>query len=262
MDLQLEDRVAVVTGASKGIGLAVVRSLAAEGALVVAGARSTGTLEGVERVTPVVVDLSKADGPGDLVGRALEEHGQIDVLVNNVGAAHMRLDGFLAVSDDDFSATFELNFFAMVRATRAVLPTMIERGGGRIVNVCSVNAFFEPDGGVVDYGAAKAAVLNLSKSLSQEFGDRGIRINCVSPGPVATDLWVGDGGVAATVAAATGTDEDTAREQVLAGIGGLATGRMTEPDEVATVVALLASDRAGNVTGSDYIIDGGLIKTT
>ena len=262
MDLQLKGKVAVVTGASKGIGLAVVRALADEGAHVIAGARTIDTLQGIDGVTPVAVDLVETGGPATLVERALSDHGRLDVLVNNVGAVRMRLDGFLEVSDDDFHATFELNFFSTLRATRAALPPMLEAGGGRIVNVCSVNAFFEPDGGVIDYGAAKAAVLNLSKSLAQEYGDRGIRINCVSPGPVATDLWVGDSGVAATVAAATGTDKDTAREQVLAGIGGLPTGRLTEPEEVASIVLLLASERAGNVTGSNYLIDGGLIKTT
>jgi len=137
-----------------------------------------------------------------------------------------------------------------------------EQGGGAIVSVCSVNAFFQPDAGTIDYGAAKAALLNLSKSLAQEFGAQGIHVNCVSPGPVATDLWLGDHGVAATVAAASGVDFDTARETVVAGIGGFATGRFTTPEEVATLVALLASGRTANVTGANYVIDGGLIKTT
>jgi NAD(P)-dependent dehydrogenase (short-subunit alcohol dehydrogenase family) len=139
---------------------------------------------------------------------------------------------------------------------------MVTRGGGAIVNVASVNAFFQPDAGTIDYGAAKAALLNLSKSLAQEFGAQGIHVNCVSPGPVATDLWLGDHGVAATVAAASGVDVDTARETVVAGIGGFATGRFTTPEEVATLVALLASRRTANVTGANYVIDGGLIKTT
>jgi NAD(P)-dependent dehydrogenase (short-subunit alcohol dehydrogenase family) len=262
MDLQLTGKVAVVTGASKGIGLAITRALAAEGVHVVAGARGTGSLEGIEGVTPVAVDLADAGGPARLVGHAVEQHGRLDILVNNVGAARLRLDGFLAISDADFAATFELNFFAALRATRAALAVMTGQGAGRIVNICSVNATFEPDGGVVDYGAAKAAVLNLSKSIAQEFGPQGIRINCISPGPVATDLWLGDHGVAATAAAATGSDRETARDQVLASIGGLATGRLTTPDEVAAIAALLASDRAGNVTGSNYVIDGGLLKTT
>ena len=138
---------------------------------------------------------------------------------------------------------------------------MVEQGGGAIVNVASVNAFFQPDAGTIDYGAAKAALLNLSKSLAQEFGPKGIHVNCVSPGPVATELWLGDHGVAATVAAASGVDADTARANVVASIGGFATGRFTTPEEVATLVVLLASDRTANVTGANYVIDGGLIKT-
>jgi NAD(P)-dependent dehydrogenase (short-subunit alcohol dehydrogenase family) len=262
MDLQLTDRVAVVTGASKGIGLAITRTLAAEGAHVIAGARTTAALDDLAHVTPVAVDLTDPDGPAELIAHAVEEHGRLDVLVNNVGAAHLRLDGFLAVTDADFAATFELNFYATLRATRAALAVMAPQGAGRIVTVCSVNATFEPNGGVVDYGAAKAAVLNLHKSLAQEFGPQGVQVNCVSPGPVATDLWLGDNGVAQTVAAATGVDADTARQQVVAGIGGFATGRFTTPEEVATLIAMLASDRTGNVTGANYVIDGGLIKTT
>src|SRR4051812_24050939 len=127
------------------------------------------------------------------------------------------------------------------------------------VNVASVNAFFEPDGAVVDYGAAKAALLNVSKALSQELAPKGIRINSVSPGPVATDLWLGDDGVAATIGRATGAEPDAIRTQVID--QGIPTGRFSTPEEVATLVALLASPRTANVTGSDYVIDGGLIKT-
>jgi NAD(P)-dependent dehydrogenase (short-subunit alcohol dehydrogenase family) len=118
------------------------------------------------------------------------------------------------------------------------------------------------DAGTIDYGAAKAALVNLTKSLSQDFGPRGIHINAVSPGPVSTDLWLGKDGVADTVARATGVDAETARKNVVASIGGFATGRFTTPEEVATLVVLLASERTANVTGANYIIDGGLIKTT
>ena len=262
MDLDLTDKIAVVTGASKGIGLAVTRALADEGARVVAGARSVGSLGGVDRVTAVAVDLASPDGPGALVERAIDDHGRVDVLVNNVGGVRLRLDGFLATDDDDFEWAMQMNFFTTLRATRAALTHMVEQGSGSIVNVASVNAFFQPDGGTIDYGAAKAAVVNLSKSLAQEFGDRGIHVNCVSPGPVSTDLWLGEHGVAETVAAAMGVDVETARESVVAGIGGFATGRFTTPEEVATLVVLLASGRTANVTGANYVIDGGLIKTT
>jgi NAD(P)-dependent dehydrogenase (short-subunit alcohol dehydrogenase family) len=262
MDLELAGKVAVVTGASKGIGLAVTRALVDEGALVVAGARSTGALEGIDGVTAVAVDLASPGGPAVLVEHAVAEHGRVDVLVNNVGAVKIRLEGFLGTSDDEFAWAMEMNFFAALRTTRAAIVHMLDSGGGAIVNVASVNSFFQPDAGTIDYGAAKAALVNLSKSLAQEFGPKGVRVNCVSPGPVATDLWLGEHGVAETVAAATGVDAATAREQVVASIGGFATGRFTTPEEVATLVTMLASERLGNVTGVNYVIDGGLIKTT
>jgi NAD(P)-dependent dehydrogenase (short-subunit alcohol dehydrogenase family) len=259
MDLELTDKVVVVTGASKGIGLAIAHELAAEGALVVAGARSVEALDGIERATPVAVDLEDPDGPARLIAAAIDRHGRVDVLVNNVGAVRPRLDGFLSLTDADFEAALNLNFFAALRATRAAVADMATRGEGTIVNVGSVNAFFHPDGAVIDYGAAKAALLNLSKALSQELGPQGIRITSVAPGPVATDLWLGEGGVADVIGSATGVGADAIRAQATA---GMPTGRFTTPREVATIVALLASPRMANVTGADWVIDGGLIKTT
>jgi NAD(P)-dependent dehydrogenase (short-subunit alcohol dehydrogenase family) len=258
VDLELEGKVAVVTGASKGIGLAAVRTLAGEGVHVVGGALTIDDLDGIDGVTAVALDLVDSAGSARLVDAAVERHGRIDVLVNNVGGVKLRLNGFLGVRADDFEASLQLNFFAALRATRAAVRVMLDQGGGSIVNVASVNSFFHPDGLVIDYGAAKAALLNVAKALSQELGPKGIRINSISPGPVATDLWLGDHGVAATIAAATGSTADAVREQAIA---NMPTGRFTTPEEVATLVALLASPRTGNVTGSNYIIDGGLIKT-
>ncbi len=259
MDLELSDKVAVVTGASKGIGLAVVGELAAEGATVVAGARHVEPLAGIDGVTGVAVDLTASDGPARLVGHAVDNHGRVDVLVNNVGAAPVRVDGFLGLTDSDFEQSLELNFFAALRATRAAVEDMRKRHAGAIVNIASVNAFFEPDGGVIDYGAAKAALVNVAKSLSQDLGSEGIRITSVSPGPVATDLWLGDSGVAETVGRATGAGADAVRAQMAA---NMPTGRFTAAREVATIVALLASPRMANVTGANWVIDGGLVKTT
>jgi NAD(P)-dependent dehydrogenase (short-subunit alcohol dehydrogenase family) len=259
MDLELTDKVAVVTGANKGIGLAVTRALVAEGAYVVAGSRTTDNLDLLDRVTAVPVDLTAADGPALLVQRAIDEHGQLDVLVNNVGAVRIRTDGFLATSDEEFQWALNMDFFTTLRATRAALGPMLSRGSGSIVNVASVNSFFQPDAATVDYGVAKAAVVNLSKSLAQEFSPRGIRVNCISPGQVSTDLWLGKHGVAATIGKAAGVDADTIRETAAASI---ATGRFTTPEEVATLITMLASDRIANVTGVNYVIDGGLIKTT
>jgi NAD(P)-dependent dehydrogenase (short-subunit alcohol dehydrogenase family) len=262
MDLELAGKVAVVTAASKGIGLAVARALASEKVRVVAGARSTGTLEGLPGVTAVAVDLTTPEGPRHLVERALAQHGRVDILVNNMGGVRLRLGGFLSVSDEEFEWAMQVNFFSALRASRAAVPSMLEHGGGSIVNIASVNAFFQPDGATIDYGAAKAALVNLTKSLAEELGPRGIRVNAISPGPVSTDLWLGEGGVAQTVAKATGVDPETARARVIAGIGGMATGRFTTPEEVATLVLMLASPRTRNVTGSNVVIDGGLIKTT
>jgi NAD(P)-dependent dehydrogenase (short-subunit alcohol dehydrogenase family) len=259
MDLQLADKVAVVTGANKGIGLAITKALAAEGARIVAGSLSTENLDGLDRVTPVSVNLLAEDGPALLVQKAIDEHDQLDVLVNNVGAVRIRVDGFLATSDEEFEWALQINFFTGLRATRAALGPMLEHGSGSIVNIASVNSFFQPDAATVDYGVAKAAVVNLSESLSQEFGPKGIRVNCVSPGQVGTDLWLGEQGVAATFANATGVDADTIRATAAAAI---ATRRFTTPEEVATLVTMLASDRTANVTGVNYVIDGGLIKTT
>jgi NAD(P)-dependent dehydrogenase (short-subunit alcohol dehydrogenase family) len=259
MDLQLTDKVAVVTGANKGIGLAITRALVGEGAHVVAGSLSTENLAGMDRVTPVALNLVSPDGPALLVKTAIDEHGRLDVLVNNVGAVRIRVGGFLATSDEEFEWALQMDFFTGLRATRAALGPMLEQGSGAIVNIASVNSFFQPDAATVDYGVAKAAVVNLSKSLSQEFGPKGIRVNCVSPGQVSTDLWLGEQGVAETFAKATGVDADTIRQ---AAASGIATGRFTTPQEVATLVTMLASDRTANVTGVNYVIDGGLIKTT
>jgi NAD(P)-dependent dehydrogenase (short-subunit alcohol dehydrogenase family) len=250
---EMSGRTAIVTGASRGIGLAIARALAGAGATVVAGARKSGP--DVTGVTWVPADLTDAAAAAALVEAA---GGRVDVLVNNVGGVKLRTEGFLSLADADFEASLQLNFFSALRAIRAAVADMLPRGRGTIVNVASVNAFFHPDGLVIDYGAAKAALLNASKALSQELGPQGIRINSVSPGPVATDLWMGDDGVAATVGRATGTDADAIRAQAAQ---GFATRRFTAPEEVATLVALLASPRTANVTGADYVIDGGLIKT-
>jgi NAD(P)-dependent dehydrogenase (short-subunit alcohol dehydrogenase family) len=262
VELNLRGKIAVVTGASKGIGLAITKALVAEGTRVIAGARDVGGELGVlaarDEIRAVSVDLSTPEGPRALVAHA-EELGGLDILVNNVGAVAVRLGGFASVTDEQWLSSLNLNFMAAVRTTRAALTPMMKRGGGAIVTVSSVNAFL-PDPGIIDYCAAKAALTNFSKALSKEVGPA-IRMNTVSPGPVETALWLGPEGVAATVAKASGVDAETARQQVVASQGGLVTGRFTRPEEVADLVLFLASNRSGNITGADFVIDGGLIKT-
>lgn len=258
MDLELQGGVAVVTGASRGIGLAVVRALIAEGARVVAGARTSSTsldeLAGSGDVRVVLGDLAAPEGPQRLVEAAGD---RIDVLVNNVGAVAPRPEGFLSVTDEQWHAALELDLLVAVRTTRAVLPAMLRAGAGAIVTIASVNAFL-PDPMVVEYGAAKAALWNVAKAWSKEFGPRGIRVNTLNPGPVATDLWLGERGVARTLAGRNGTDAEAVARSAVA---GTATGRFTTPEEVADLVVLLASRRTANVTGAALTVDGGLVPT-
>jgi NAD(P)-dependent dehydrogenase (short-subunit alcohol dehydrogenase family) len=258
MDINLAGRTAVVTGGSKGIGLAVVRQLAASGALVITGAsRPSPEIEALthdKQVIFVETDLADLSGPAQLVARAGD---RVDILVNNVGSARARPGGFLSITDDDWSATLTLNLMAAVRATRAALPGMLAAGAGVIVMTCSVNARL-PDPAVLDYSAAKAGLAAFAKALSKEVGARGIRVNTVSPGPVATDLWLGSEGVAATVSQATGARPSDVESEAA---GGSATGRFSQPAEVADLILYLASDRAANITGSDFTIDGGLVPT-
>lgn len=261
MDLNLSGKVAVVTGASKGIGLAITAALVAEGVKVVAAARAAGPdltdLASRADVHPVAVDLTTPGGPALLVQEAVARFGGVDILVNNVGAVKPRIGGFLSVTDADWDASLTINFLSAVRTCRAALPHLLERTPSTIVTVSSVNSFL-PDPGIPDYCASKAALSNFCKSLSKEFGPRGVRVNTVSPGPVETALWLSDDGVAATVARATGGEAAGVAAAVAA---ETVTGRFSTPAEVADLVLLLASGRAGNVSGSDFVIDGGLIKT-
>ncbi|WP_158865242.1 SDR family oxidoreductase [Leifsonia sp. AG29] len=258
MDLGLQGAVAVVTGAGRGIGLSVTRTLVEEGAFVVAASRSVtdplAELAGGGQVEAVAADLTDPPVADELVAKALA-HGDFRILVNNVGGVRPRTGGFASVTDEEWIDTFRLDTLTAIRMTRAALPSMREARRGSVVTVASVNAKL-PDPTVIDYSAAKAALVNFSKSLSKEVGGDGVRVNTVSPGPVATDLWLGEDGVAATLSSASSTD----RAQVVAGAeASMLTGRFTKPDEVAALVAFLASDRvAGNITGADYVIDGGL----
>ena len=258
MDLRLNGQTAIVTGASRGIGLAATRGLVAEGVRVTAGALKSSTeldeLTGGGMVRVVEIDLADPGGPAALVAAAGD---RIDILVNNVGAAPARPGGFAEITDEDWHASLTLNLLAAVRTTRAALPVMLPAGKGAIVNISSANAFL-PDPGVMDYSAAKAALANFSKSLSKEVGPHGIRVNTISPGPVATDLWLGRHGVAATVSRAIGASPQDVQSQAA---HQMVTGRFSRPDEVADLLLILASDRTANVTGADITIDGGLIPT-
>jgi NAD(P)-dependent dehydrogenase (short-subunit alcohol dehydrogenase family) len=260
MDLHLKDKVVVVTGASRGIGLAIARAFVEEGARVVAGARNPrpalDDLAASHALVPVAVDLATAAGVDELISTALERFGAIDVLVNNVGTASLRLGGLISVTDEDWLHTMNVNLLSAVRAARAALPALIASGGA-IVNISSINAA-TPEPGLIDYSASKAALASFGKALSKEVSPHGVRVNTISVGPVPTDMLDGQ---ADRLAQALGVTREAALAQYVASVGGVATGRFTRPDEVADLVLMLASGRTGNVTGSDVTVDGGLVKT-
>ncbi|MFI0487249.1 SDR family oxidoreductase [Actinomadura sp. 9N215] len=251
-------RIAVVTGAGRGIGLAIVRALAEGGFAVVAGSRTvTGALRDATPDT-LAVDLGTPDGPDRLVRHAIERHGGVDLLVNNVAGTSTPAGGFLELDDDAWRHTLDLTFMSAVRATRAALPSLLDRHGA-VVNIGSINARV-PQPRLVAQSAAKAALSNLGKALAEEFGGRGLRVNTISPGPVWTDLWTSPGGPGDTLAQRAGIPREHIADRLPA-LVGLPTGRFADPQEIAALVVFLASGRVANMSGSDLVIDGGMLKT-
>jgi NAD(P)-dependent dehydrogenase (short-subunit alcohol dehydrogenase family) len=267
MDLELSDRVAVVTGASKGIGLAVTQTLVEEGARVVAVSRNrTPELDEFDGdLVHVAVDLMAPEAPAQAINRAVTEFGGLDILVNNAGGPPPGVSlprfGFLGLTDEDWRAMIEFNLLSAVRACREAMPLLVERGDGAIVNVSSVHGR-QPSAVNVDYGAAKAAMMNLTKALSEEFGPRGVRVNGVCPGPVMTPWWTDAGGAADILAATTGSERESVMTTVAPEMMQLTTGRLATPQEVADVIVLLVSPRSGSTTGAEFVVDSGMVKSS
>ena len=247
MDLGLEDRVCVVLGSTGGIGLETARLLVAEGARVVTCGRSGAP--GVGETLHVVCDLARPGEPERVVAGA----GAVDVLVNSVGDAYQASFGEL--SDEQWDEMWQVNVMSYVRATQAALPGMRTRGGGAIVNVSST-AGKRPSTGMPNYSVTKAAVLSLSRLVADLYARDGIRCNAVTPGPTATAAWLRSGGLADQQARLSGKT----REQVLQTVGeARPLGRLAEPEEIASVIVFLCSNRASFVTGSAWSADGGTV---
>lgn len=263
MHFNVKDKVAVVTGGSKGIGLAIAKRLASEGARTVVGSRSLSRDLAQARdewgIAAVPVDLASPEGAAELVAAAVDSYRGVDILINNVGASEPG-PTFVDIDDTAWQRIFDITFFSAVRVTRAAVPFLISGGGGAIVNIGSVNAKL-PDPAIAHYSAAKAALLNLNKSLAIELAPRNVRVNVISPGPVRTPFWTAPGGFAHIVAGAAGTTAEQAMDEVIPRNMSILSGRFSEADEVATLALFLSSDVAANITGSDFVIDGGTIKT-
>jgi 3-oxoacyl-[acyl-carrier protein] reductase len=257
VDLGLRDRVCLVTGSTGGIGLATAQLLAAEGGRVVVCGRDTERVEQARRLAGaelgVVCDLAEPGAPDELVAQSVAELGPLDVLVNNVGDAYQA--SFHELSDRHWDELWQLNVMSYVRAIRAALPGMRERGRGAVVNVSS-SAGKRPSTGMPNYSVTKAAVLSLSRLVADLYAGDGVRCNAVTPGPTATAAWLADGGLADQQAGRSGGS----REHVLKSVAaGRPLGRLAEPEEIAAVIVFLCSERASFVTGAAWSADGGTV---
>jgi NAD(P)-dependent dehydrogenase (short-subunit alcohol dehydrogenase family) len=254
---ELAGKIALVTGGTKGAGKAIAARLLQAGATVIVTARNKpeAAREGLHFIA---ADLSRPEGTQQVVDHLLQQVGRLDILVNNLGGSETPGGGFAALSDHDWEATLQTNLLAPVRLDRGLLPGMIERGTGVIIHIASTQARLPLYDATLPYAAAKAGLLNYSKSLSNEVAPKGVRVLTVSPGWIKTEN--GDAFLE-IISKARNISMAEARQSIMDGLGGIPFGRPAEPEEVAELVGFLVSPRAGYLTGTEYVIDGGTIRT-
>jgi NAD(P)-dependent dehydrogenase (short-subunit alcohol dehydrogenase family) len=261
MELNLAGKTAIVTGGSKGIGLEITRTLLNEGMHVVTGSRTITPELKETGANAVAVDLTTRDGAQRLVDAAVASYGGVDLLVNNVGVGDTddvikgATTGFMDLPDEAWEHTFALHFYTAVRASRAALPSLLDRNG-TIIMISSAGARLV-SAGPFDYNVSKAALNALTKVIAEQYGSHGVRAITVSPGPVRTQIWTDPDGLIARLAKLQGMDHQEFANQLVSALGP-STGRLSTPREVAQLVAFLASET--NITGAEYLIDGGVIK--
>lgn len=254
---ELTGKIALVTGGSKGAGKAIADRLLKAGATVIITARNKPE-EDNNDIYFISADLSKPEGTRKVVAEILEKFGRLDILVNNMGGAETPGGGFAVLSDADWELSFQTNMLAPVRLDRGFLPGMIGRKEGVIIHIASIQAKLPLYDSTLPYAAAKAALLNYSKSLSNEVAPKGARVLTVSPGWIMTDA---SARMMERIAESSGGTTEDATLSVMNALGGIPFGRPARPQEVAELVGFLVSPRAGYLTGTEYVIDGGTIPT-
>lgn len=254
---ELTGKIALVTGGTKGAGKAIAARLLQAGASVIITARNKPDEED-QQLHFIAADLSTSDGTGKVVETVLSKYGRLDILINNLGGSETPGGGFAVLTDKDWETSLQTNLLAPVRLDRGFLPQMIARGNGVIIHIASIQGRLPLYDSTLPYAAAKAGLINYSKSLSNEVAAKGIRVLTVSPGWIMTTAAER---MMERIAESSNITIDEATQSVMKALGGIPYGRPAQPEEVAELVGFLVSPRAGYLTGTEYVIDGGTIPT-
>lgn len=254
---ELSGRIALVTGATKGAGKAISERLLKAGATVIITARNKPEDEN-QHLHFIAADLSNAKDAKKVVQEVLEKYGRLDILVNNLGGSETKGGGFAVLTDEDWEKTIQTNLLAPVRLDRGFLPQMIARKSGVIIHIASIQGKLPLYDSTLPYAAAKAGLINYSKSLSNEVSPKGVRVLTVSPGWIMTS---GATRMMERIAESSNITTEQAIQNVMVALGGIPMGRPAQPEEIAELVGFLVSPRANYLTGTEYVIDGGTIPT-